>query len=225
MKVLLKEDVDNLGYAGEVYAVADGYGRNYLIPQGFAVLATPVEMKQAAYWRKKAEARREELRAEYEALSLKINATKIPYVARAGETGKLYGSITTAQITDDLNEILGTDIDRRKVGVESLRQLGEHQVIVRLNADFQPYVTVVVEAEEGSPYLTAGAMEVVEVEEVEVAIDEDGEELAVVETEVIDEILEELDEDDAEDAFAEDAFAEDAFAEDAFVEEETDGAA
>jgi large subunit ribosomal protein L9 len=151
MKVLLKEDVDNLGYAGEVHSVADGYGRNYLIPNGFAVIATPGVMKQADIWRKKAEARREELRAEYEELSMKINETTLTYVARAGETGKLYGSITTSQITDDLNETLGTDIDRRKVGVESLRQLGEHQVIVRLSSDFQPFVNVTIEPEEGSP--------------------------------------------------------------------------
>ncbi|MFN2209347.1 MAG: 50S ribosomal protein L9 [Candidatus Promineifilaceae bacterium] len=151
MKVLLKEDVDNIGYAGEVHSVADGYGRNFLIPQGLAVIATPSVMKQADIWRKKAEARREELRAEYEQLSVKINETTLSYVARAGETGKLYGSITTSQITDDLNEKLGTDIDRHKVGVEPLRQLGEHQVIVRLSADFQPFVTVVIEPEEGSP--------------------------------------------------------------------------
>ena len=128
-----KKDVDNLGYAGEVYKVADGYGRNYLIPKGMAVLATPNVMQQADAWRKKAEARREELRAEYEALAAKIEETSLNYTARAGDTGKLYGSITTSQITDDLNEKLGTDIDRRKVGVEPLRQLGEHKVIVRLS--------------------------------------------------------------------------------------------
>ena len=122
MKVLLKEDVDNLGYAGEVHSVADGYGRNYLIPKGFAVIATSSVMKQADVWRKKAEARREELRAEYQLLSEKINETTLSYIARAGETGKLYGSITTSQITDDLNDVLGTDIDRRKVGVEPLEK-------------------------------------------------------------------------------------------------------
>ncbi len=125
MKVLLKEDVDNLGYAGEVFKVADGYGRNYLIPKGMAVLASPSVMKQAEVWRKKAEARRAELRAEHEALSVKIEETTLTFTARAGDTGKLYGSITTAQITDALNEKLGTDIDRRKVGIEPLRQLGQ----------------------------------------------------------------------------------------------------
>lgn len=149
MKVLLKEDVDNLGYAGEVYEVADGYGRNYLIPRGMAVMADPSVLKQAEVWRRKAEARRAELRAEYEALTARIEETTLTYTARAGDTGKLYGSVTTSQITDSLNETLGTDIDRRKVGTEPLRQLGDHQVIVRLSADFQPHVTVVIEPEDG----------------------------------------------------------------------------
>ncbi len=189
MKVLLKEDVDNLGYAGEVYTVADGYGRNYLIPKGLAVLASQGVMKQADVWRKKAEARREELRAEFEQLAVKIEETTLSYLARAGETGKLYGSITTTQITDDLNKALGTEIDRRKVGTEPLRQLGEHKVIVRLSADFQPFVTVVVESEDGPTPVAE-----VEIEEVddEVVVDEADKEVEAVETiEAVEEVLEE----------------------------------
>lgn len=147
MKILLKEDVENIGYAGEVHDVADGYGRNYLIPQGLAVKATPGTVKQARVWRKRAEARRAELKAEYETLSARINDTTLTFTARAGETGKLYGSVTTSQIADELNETLGTDIDRRKVGTESLRQLGQHKVVVRLSGDFQPELTVTIEPE------------------------------------------------------------------------------
>ncbi len=149
MKVLLKQDVENLGYAGEVHKVAPGFGRNYLIPQGLAVLATPGMMKQADAWRKKAEARRAQLRAEYEALAAKIQDVTLKFTAKAGNTGKLYGSITTSQIADELNAVLGTDIDRRKVGTEPLRQLGEHKVVVRLSGEFQPEFTVVIESEEG----------------------------------------------------------------------------
>lgn len=165
MKVLLKEDVDNLGYAGEVYEVADGYGRNYLIPQGMAVMADPSVLKQAEVWRKKAEARRAELRAEYEALTARIEETTLTFTARAGDSGKLYGSVTTAQVTDALNEALGTDIDRRKVGTEPLRQLGEHQVVVRLSSDFQPHVTVVIESEDGEIWVAADAEELAEAAE------------------------------------------------------------
>lgn len=147
MKVLLKKDVDNLGYAGEVYSVSPGYGRNFLIPKGLAVVASDSMLRQASVWRKQAEARREQIKAEYAALSDKISGVTLTFAARAGESGKLYGSITTAQIADDLNEALGTDIDRRKVGVEPLRQLGTHKVPVRLSGEFQPEITVVVEAE------------------------------------------------------------------------------
>ena len=174
MKVLLKEDVDNLGYAGEVHNVAPGYGRNYLIPKGLAVKASPSVMKQAEVWRKRAEARRAELRAEYEALAARIAETTLTFTARAGETGKLYGSVTTAQIADKLNEMLGTDIDRRKVGVEPLRQLGEHQVPIRLSADFQPELTVVIESEEEMhPTAVETAEEAAEVVETEPASEEE----------------------------------------------------
>ena len=148
MKVLLKEDVESLGLAGEVYDVANGYGRNYLIPKGYAVKASPGVMNQAENWRKKAEARRAEIHAEYEALAEKIMVVTLNYTARASETGKLFGSVTTAQIADDLNTELGTEIDRRKVGIEPLRQLGEHKVVVRLSAEVQPELTVIIEAED-----------------------------------------------------------------------------
>ncbi len=150
MKVLLKKDVDTLGYAGEVFTVADGYGRNFLLPQGLAVKATPNEMKKAEAWRKQAETRREEMRAEHEKLSERIVEVTLTFEARAGDSGKLYGSITTSQIADDLNELLGTEIDRRKVGNEPLRQLGAHKVVVRLSGEHQPELTVVVNPEGGT---------------------------------------------------------------------------
>lgn len=142
MKVLLKEDVDNLGYAGEVLRVADGYGRNYLIPRGLAVKAAPGVLKQAQSWRDRAAVRLAELRREHEALAVRINDTNLNFYARAGETGKLYGSITTADVTEQLNEVLGTDVDRRLITGGPLRQLGEHRVTVRLSRDYQPQVIV-----------------------------------------------------------------------------------
>lgn len=147
MKVLLKEDVEKLGLAGEVFNVADGYGRNYLIPKGLAVQATPSVMKQAEVWRKRAEARRAQIRAEHEALAGKIKETTLTFSALAGESGKLYGSVTTAQIAEALNAALGIEIDRRKVDAEPLRQLGTHKVMVRLSPEFHPQVTVVIEPE------------------------------------------------------------------------------
>jgi large subunit ribosomal protein L9 len=163
MKVLLKQDVENIGLAGEVHKVSNGYGRNFLLPQGLAVIASPAMMKQADVWRRKAEAHREELRQEFQALATRIENVRLTFTARAGETGKLYGSVTTSQVADALNEELGIEIDRRKVGVEPLRQLGEHKVVVRLSGDFQPEVTVVIENEAGE---TAPAVEIPQYEEV-----------------------------------------------------------
>jgi large subunit ribosomal protein L9 len=156
MKVLLRVDVDNLGFAGEVHDVADGFGRNFLIPQRLAVKATNAVMKQASSWRKAAEARRAELRAEHETLAARIGEISLTFTARAGDSGKLYGSVTTAQITDMLNEKLGTAIDRRRVGTEPLRQLGEHQLPVRLSSEFQPTLSVIIEPE-GIQDLGAGS--------------------------------------------------------------------
>lgn len=142
MKVLLKEDVDHLGYAGEVLEVADGYGRNFLIPRGFAVKASPSVLRQARSWRERAATRLEELRREHEALSERITATSLNFYARAGETGKLYGSVTNADVTDQLNEELGTNIDRHLVSGGPLRQLGDHSVTVKLSRDYQPQLIV-----------------------------------------------------------------------------------
>lgn len=144
MKVLLKEDVDNLGYAGEVMDVADGYGRNYLLPNGLAVKATSSVLKQAKVWREQATIRMNELRKEHEALASRIEGTNLVFEARAGETGKLYGSVTTADIADQLNEELGIEIDRKNIASDPIRQLGEHQVTVRLSRDYSPSVNVFV---------------------------------------------------------------------------------
>ncbi len=144
MKVLLKVDVDNLGYAGEVMEVADGYGRNFLIPRGLAVKASAGALRQAQTWRERAETRMAELRKEHEALSGRITGTLLNFTARAGETGKLYGSVTTADIVDKLNETLGTDIERRSIGGQPLRQLGEHMVTIRLSRDYAPQLRVVI---------------------------------------------------------------------------------
>lgn len=169
MKILLKEDVDNLGLAGEVHTVADGFGRNYLLPKGMAIKATPKTLKQAEAWRRKADARRAQIKAEYEALSAQVRKVSLDFTAKAGETGKLYGSVTTSQIADKLNQYLGTDIDRRKVGVEPLRQLGAHQVVVRLSGEFQPKLTVTIHAEESEEEVAAPVVVEAEAETAESA--------------------------------------------------------
>lgn len=157
MKVLLLKDVYKLGHAGDVKRVADGFGRNFLLPQGLAVLATQGALKQVDHIRTKATARRAILNNELGAVAQQVAGQVFNFSSRAGETGKLYGSITSQQITDALNQKLGTKIDRHQVEVEPIRTLGEHKARVRLTVDLVPEIKVVVYREGEAPAAPAPA--------------------------------------------------------------------
>ena len=153
MKVLLIKDVYKLGRAGDVKRVADGYGRNYLIPQGMAVLATPGALKQVDTIRNKASVQRDQVNTEMSGIAAKLNGVVLAFTSKAGETGKLYGSITTQMIVDALNTRLGTQLDRRQVEVQPIRVLGEHKAEVRLTVDLVPEIKVIVHREGEIPVL------------------------------------------------------------------------
>lgn len=153
MKVLLIKDVYKLGRAGDVKRVADGYGRNYLIPQGLAVLATPGTLKQAAYIREKANEQRSILNQEMGAIASKLDGIWLSFGARASETGKLYGSVTNQMIAEALTEKVGVEISRRQIDSQPLRNLGTYKVGVRLTVDLVPQITVVVHREGELPEL------------------------------------------------------------------------
>jgi large subunit ribosomal protein L9 len=157
MKVLLIKDVYKLGHAGDVKRVADGYGRNFLLAQGMAVLATPGAMKQSEHIRTKADARRAVLNNEMGAVSAQVQGMVIAFSSKAGETGKLYGSITPQMIADAINAKLGTKIDRHQVEVQPIRVLGEHKARIRLTIDLNPEIKVVAHREGESPVLPASA--------------------------------------------------------------------
>ena len=145
MKVLLLRDHDKLGKAGDVKNVADGYARNYLIPRGLAVLATGGALKQAETIRKAEEKRQAHLFAEAQAVANQLSGTTLTFRALAGETGKLYGSITTHDIVDAIQREKGLEVDKRKVELrEPLRTLGTHAVPIRLASELLPAVTVIV---------------------------------------------------------------------------------
>jgi large subunit ribosomal protein L9 len=146
MKVLLIQDLDNLGLAGEVKEVASGYGRNYLIPKGLAVLATPDALKQVDLHRRRAVERRDRIAAEMAVLAKAIRQATLTFQAKAGEKGRLYGSVTTAQVAEKLAEVIGKEVDRRKLSVETpIKQLGTHKVSVHLGADIAADFSVIVE--------------------------------------------------------------------------------
>jgi large subunit ribosomal protein L9 len=151
MKVLLIKDVYKLGHAGDVKKVADGYGRNYLLPQGLAVLATPGAVKQADHIRKDASEKRAVLNKEMSGLAERIEGVKLAFGMKAGETGKLYGSITHEMIAKAVSDKIGTEIDRRQVEVEPIRKLGEHHARIRLTVDLTPQITIFVHREGEAP--------------------------------------------------------------------------
>jgi len=178
MKVMLLKDIYELGRAGEVKRVADGYGRNYLIPQGLAVLATPGALKQADRIKAQATVQRKSLNEEMSTVAEQLNGIVLSYTARASETEKLYGSITTQMIAESISEKIGVEINRRQIVSQPLRELGEHKVQVRLTVDLVPEVTVMIYGEgedQESPEMVLDVEPDTEIVEGE-ALDEEGQE-------------------------------------------------
>jgi len=189
MKVLLIKDVYNLGRAGDVKKVADGYARNFLIPQKMAVFATAGALKQVEKIQAAAAKQRELLNEEMSGLAEQIAALELSFKAKVGETGKLYGSITQQQIIDAVNKKLNVNLDRHQIESGPLREEGEHDVRVRLTFDLIPEVKVLVESdvevaeeeEDGRKPRSAKIEEIVEIEEeaAEAAVDEAVEDVTV----------------------------------------------
>ena len=147
MKLILRADVENLGHLGEIVSVKPGYGRNYLLPQGLAMRATPGNLKAFELERKKLQARMDALRAEANAIAERINGMELVIPMRVGDNNKLYGSVTTAIIGSALAE-QGIDIDRRRILLDqAIRTLGAHPGRVRLHADVVAEFTIKIVSE------------------------------------------------------------------------------
>lgn len=152
MKVILLQDVEHLGKAGDIKSVSGGFGRNYLIPKGYAVLATPGQIKQAeerlAAQRRRAEA----ARRDAEAVAARINGRTIAFTVKVGEQDRLYGSVTSSDIAAQIAAQLGVEVDRRKIELEEpIKRTGTYSVTVRLMSGVEPVVNVVVAGEGGLP--------------------------------------------------------------------------
>lgn len=151
MKVLLKQDVQGVGKAGEVKDVSDGYARNFLLRRGLAAAATETALRQAAQVRSTAErhARDEENAAR--ALKERLEARPIVVEARAGAQGRLYGSITNGDVADAVQKQLEVEIDRREIDVpEPIRQLGTFRATARLHPKVTATLAVEVRSEGAS---------------------------------------------------------------------------
>ncbi|MEX1007017.1 MAG: 50S ribosomal protein L9 [Acidimicrobiia bacterium] len=146
MKIVLREDVETLGRKGDLLDVADGYGRNYLVPRGLAIKATKGAVAQSEAMRRNREAREVRDRTAAEELAERLNTGPLTVEARAGEGGKLFGSVTAADIVAALLDRTGIEVDRRSVMLDDpIRELGEVEVPVRLHPEVVvPLVVAVV---------------------------------------------------------------------------------
>lgn len=147
MKLILRADVENLGVLGDIVEVKAGYGRNYLVPQGLAMVATASNMKVFELDRKKLTDQMEKVRGAAQSLAEKLEAAEVIIEVRVGENDKLYGSVTASNIADAL-AVLDLEVDRRRILLDApIRVLGDYTIRVRLHAGVIADVKVTVKAE------------------------------------------------------------------------------
>ncbi|HEY3831365.1 MAG TPA: 50S ribosomal protein L9 [Acidimicrobiia bacterium] len=144
MKVVLRDDVGSLGQKGDLVEVKPGYARNYLVPRGLAIVANRGVVAQSEAMKRNRSARDRREREAAQALASSLSGRALTIVARAGEGGKLFGSVGAADVASAVHEQLGVEIDRRTVGGvdEPWKELGTFEVTIRLHADVVPTVTV-----------------------------------------------------------------------------------
>jgi len=132
MEVILKESIKSLGSAGDIVNVADGYARNYLIPQGKAVIATSKNIKQLERQQEAIRKKAAQLKADLEALAAQLNKLEIEVPVKVGESGKLYGSVTSMDIAKAISD-KGYSVDRKKIQLdEPIKELGEYSILIKL---------------------------------------------------------------------------------------------
>jgi large subunit ribosomal protein L9 len=149
MKVILQRTVERLGDPGDVADVADGYARNFLIPRGLAVRAEKGTVRHAESLKRAHQSRTKAQKGDFEALAARIIQNPVVVTARAGEEGKLFGSVTAADIAEALSAEAGVSVDRRDVHLdEPIRSVGTHEVTVHLYAEVDPVISIDVRAQE-----------------------------------------------------------------------------
>ena len=150
MKIILTQDFDELGFAGDIIRVSDGYARNSLIPKEIALEANKKNLKFMETQKKKIEVKRLKAKEDAEKISEKIKDTIVTVKQKVGEEGKLYGSVTTMDIAAQL-EKQGIDIDRRKITLDkSIKNLGDYDIPIKLHPEVTSFIKLIVEAEEAT---------------------------------------------------------------------------
>lgn len=148
MKIVLRSDVEKLGEKGDIVEVADGYARNYLVPRGLAMRATKGVVDQAAAMRRSRDAKTARDREAAQALAAQLTANRVEVKARAGEGGRLFGSVTNADVAAAITAQTGVTIDRRALQLdEPIKELGPHEIAAKLHTDVTVTVGIDVVAE------------------------------------------------------------------------------
>ncbi len=146
MKVILKENMKNLGAQGDIVTVKDGYANNYLFPRGMAMMATASNMKMQEENNRQGALKREKMKADASTLAEKLNGLTISIGMKAGANGKIFGSVTPLQVSQVLKNH-GYDIDRRKIEVSDIKMVGTYEATVNLHRDVAVNIGVEVVAE------------------------------------------------------------------------------
>ena len=155
MQVILLQDLYKHGVAGEVVKVANGFARNYLIPRKIAMQATTSTLRQTETIRQNVEARKAQYNNMLNELAHQIDGVELIFGRRAASTGKLFGSVTTQEIADELDRVTSVDINRRRISQQSLREVGTHRVPVRLGTEIAPTLTISIVPEDDLPEFLA----------------------------------------------------------------------
>ncbi len=146
MQIVLRSDVEKVGKRGDIVAVADGYARNFLVPRGLAMVATEGIANQAKAMRTARDRADAKAREEAQLLAAKFADARVRVGAKAGAEGKLFGSVTAAEIADAANAQLDVTVTRRQIELgDHIKTVGEHPVTVKLHSDVRAEITVVVE--------------------------------------------------------------------------------
>ena len=150
MQVILRKDVQNLGETGDLVNVKDGFARNFLLPQGVAEVATEGALRNREQNAVRIKAKQEKLHAEAVALAEKIEAiTKLEMAAKAGESGKLFGTITTKKLSEELQTVSGIEVDRKNITLNApINKVGEYKMLIKLTSKVKCELAVIVSASE-----------------------------------------------------------------------------
>lgn len=149
MKIILKKDVTNLGEAGEVVEVKNGYALNYLVPQGFATVATKSALKQHEETIRQRAHKEAKIVADAEAVKAQVESMPVKIAAKVSESGKLYGAVTSAMVADAL-AALGINVDKKNVNVPEIKEVGEYEGCAKIYKAVVAAVKVIVEAEKAA---------------------------------------------------------------------------